>query len=100
MPKLHELTAKIISKEPRKVYKKNEFYGQINYQLKVLPEETNLSQSETILVYANLVSKQLLQILEQNHYLDKRYFFTCHKKKSGLLVLQDWQELENHVKET
>ena len=96
MPKLHELTAKIISKEPRKVYKKNEFYGQINYQLKVLPEETNSSQPETILVYANLVNQQLLQILEQNQYLDKRYFFTCQKKKSGLLVLQDWQELENH----
>ena len=96
MPKLHELTAKIISKEPRKVYKKNEFYGQINYQLKVLPEETNSPQPETILVYANLVSKQLLKILEQNQYLDKRYFFTCHKKKSGLLVLQDWQELTNH----
>ena len=93
MPKLHELTAKIISKEPRKVYKKNEFYGNINYKLKIQREETK--KEEIILVYANLVSKQLLKILEQNQYIDKRYFFTCQKKKSGL-VLQDWQELANH----
>ncbi|CAJ0925560.1 19200_t:CDS:2 [Entrophospora sp. SA101] len=97
MPKLHELTAKIISKELRKVYKKNEFYGQINYQLKVLPEETNSSQPETILVYANLVNQQLLQILEQNQYLDKRYFFTCHKKKSVENLKEALKLLEDKV---
>src|SRR5437773_10663911 len=94
MPKLHELTAKIISKEPRKVYKKNEFYGQINYQLKVLPEDSSSTHYETILVYANLVSQPLLKILEQNQYLDRRYFITCQKKRNGL-ILQEWKELSN-----
>src|SRR5437588_10730304 len=92
MPKLHELTAKIISKEPRKVYKKNEFYGQINYQLKVMREEDKTPKPETILVYANLVSQPLLKILEQNQYLDQRYFLVCSKKRNGL-ILQEWKEL-------
>ena len=95
MPKTHELTGKIISKEPRKVYKKNGFYGQINYKLKVLREEKNPQEYETILVYSNLVSKQILKILEQNQYIDKRYFFTYQKTTNGL-VLQEWKELENH----
>ncbi|CAI2172879.1 12062_t:CDS:2 [Funneliformis geosporum] len=85
MTKLHEITGQIISKEPRKVYKKNEFYGNINYKLKVLPEKRISPEYETIFVYANLVDPPLLKILKQNQYLDQRYFFTCQRKRNDAL---------------
>jgi hypothetical protein len=89
MTKLHELTGYIVSKESRKVYHKNDYYGNLNYKIKVLSEETK--QYLTIFVYANL-SPDILKILEQNQYLDKKYFFIYYKRKTNL-ILQAIKEL-------
>ena len=94
MPKPQEFTGKIVSKEPRKVYKKNEFYGNTNYKLKVLRENGKRENYEIIFAYANLVSQQVFSTIEQSQYIDKRYLFYYERKRNGL-ILQNWRELEN-----
>jgi hypothetical protein len=54
---LTELIGKIIFKEPKKVYDKdNPFYGNFNYRLKVLTEDQEI---QAFFVYQNLVSSPL-----------------------------------------
>jgi len=85
MPKLHELTGRIISKELRKVYdKKSPYHGNTCYKLQALIE--NKKKEESLFVYPNLVSKEIFQTIEQSQYLDKRYLFFCSKKAKGWVL--------------
>ena len=77
MPKLHELTAKIISKEPRKVYKKNEFYGNTYFKLQIVSK----GEKHIFFVYPNLVSRQLFNDISQYNHTGKEYIFFCEKRK-------------------
>ncbi|CAG8665283.1 709_t:CDS:1, partial [Ambispora gerdemannii] len=82
MPKLHELTGQITSKEPRKVYdKKSPYHGNTHYKLQALIE--NKKKEENLFVYPNLVSPAIFQTVEQSQYIDKRYLFFCTKKAKG-----------------
>jgi hypothetical protein len=85
MPKLHELTGQITNKESRKVYnKKSPYRGNITYKLQVLIE--NKKKEESLFVYPNLVSPEILQALEQSQYIDRRYLLFCEKKAKGLVL--------------
>jgi len=79
MPKLQEFTGQIVSKEALKVYKKNEFYGNINYKLTILKEKDK--KKLIIFVYANLVTEQIYQVIKESHYFAQRYLFFCVRKK-------------------
>ena len=97
MTKQQEFTGKILSKEPQKVYKKNEFYGNINYKLTVLKEEDKTKLS--LFVYSNLIDKEILQLLKQGQYINKSYHFFCERKNKNL-ILTNLQELKGYVQET
>ena len=84
MPKLQEFTGQIVSKEACKVYKKNEFYGQINYKLTILKERDK--KKLIIFVYANLVGKPIYQAIAESQYFDKKYLFSCARKKKNLIL--------------
>lgn len=84
MPKLQEFTGQIVAKEPLKVYKKNEFYGNINYKLTILKEKDK--KKLIIFVYANLISEQIYQAIKESHYFDKKYLFSCTRKKKNLIL--------------
>lgn len=86
-----QLTGLIIAKEPRKVYnKKSQYYRNQFYKITVLTEP---KQVETpLFVYPNVVSQQIFQVIDQSHYIDRKYFFTC-QKKSQRLILTNWREL-------
>lgn len=97
MNKIQELTGIIISKEPRKVYKRNEFYGQQNWRLKVWVEKgQKYSDYQNYFVYTNLVNSQILNTIQQSQYIDKRYLLIGAKKPKGW-VLHDWKELQSNV---
>lgn len=88
---LFELTGKIISKEPKKVYdKKSPYYLNTYFRLKVLTEN---QETHVFFVYPNLVSKVLWKTIQESQCIDKRYIF-CLAKKKGRLILHDWEELE------
>ena len=92
MTKNQEFRGQILFKEPQKVYKKNEFHGNINYKLTVLKEA---SQEKVIFfVYSNLISKEILQLLDQASYVNKRYHFFCERKNKNL-ILTNLQEINN-----
>jgi hypothetical protein len=93
--KNQELTGFILSKEARKVYKK-EFYGNINYKLSVLNSENQ--QKLTLFVYSNLIKSEILQVIEQNQFINQKYYFFFHRK-GKVLVLNNLQKIEtsNHA---
>ena len=100
MTKLHELTGQITNKELRKVYNKNSpYYGNTHYKLTIIISAIDRNKEEFIFVYPNIVSPLILQIIQQSHYIDKKYLFFCEKKPKRW-VLHKWEELpklENHV---
>src|SRR6185437_10054957 len=70
MPKTHELTGQIISKEPRKVYdKKSPYCGNLVYKLRIISENSQLT--ENCFVYPNLVDRTILKTIEQSRYIDQ-----------------------------
>jgi len=82
MPKTHELTGQIISKEPRKVYnKKSPYCGNLVYKLRIISENSQLT--ENCFVYPNLVDRTIFKTIEQSRYIDQRYLFVCEKKAKG-----------------
>ena len=76
--KLHELTAKIILKEPCKVYNQGSpFYGNTICKLTILDNENHRN---FVFAYLNLVDYDTLEKIKQSHYIDKRYLLYCKKK--------------------
>ena len=93
--KLDEFTGIVISKEPRKVYKKNQFRGQVNYRLKILPDSgEKYSEPQICFVYANLVRPSIIETIQQSQYIDKRYLFWAEKNPKRW-TLHKWKELKN-----
>jgi hypothetical protein len=78
-PPLKHLVGKIVSREKKKVYKKNQFHGNIYFKLKVINEE----EKYNFFVYSNLVSKPIFEDIEQYQYFGKQYTFACEKRKKG-----------------
>ena len=94
---LQEFTGIITSKEPRKVYKKNQFYSQINYRLKILPDTgQKYSQPQICFVYSNLVPSHILETIEKSQYIDKHYLFVAEKNPKRW-TLHNWKELERRT---
>ncbi len=80
MPKLHELTGQITSKELRKVYnKKSPYHGNTTYKIQAIIE----NKKENLFIYPNLVSPEIFQIIEKSQYIDQRYLFFCEKKSKS-----------------
>ena len=97
MPKNQEFTGWIVGKEQKKVYDKNEWYGNPFFRLTAIkeanPTDTCHHQPQlTLFVYSNVVSPQIFKTIEQSQYVDKKYYFFCEKRKRGLM-LHDWKEL-------
>ena len=81
---LSEIIGTIVSKEPKKVYAKdNPFYGQVYYRLKVL---TTDQEKLTFFAYPNLVTPTLWKTLTSSHYVDKRYLLSGEKRKKGFIL--------------
>ena len=94
-PPLQKLLGKIVYQEKKKVYKKNEFYGNPYFKLQIVSN----SKKHTLFVYPNLVNRQLFTDIEQLNHEEKKYIFFCEKRKKGGWNLHNWQELtKNHAK--
>ena len=89
-PKEQEWIGEIITKKRKKVYKENEFQGNIIYKLKVVAEKEE--KPRNLFVYPNLVSKEIFSTIEKGNYIFKKYLFFCERMKWGW-ILHNWQEL-------
>ena len=99
MAKTYEFTGLITGKLAYKIYKKNEFYGNTNYKLFVLTEESRLDTSQPrliLFVYANLVNKEILQTIQKSQYINKRYLLICQQERKRL-ILTNWQEITSKL---
>jgi len=91
-PSLQKLPGKIVYQEKKKVYKKNQFYGNTYFKLQIVSEE----KKHIFFVYPNLVSQQLFNDISQYNHTGKEYIFFCEKRKKGGWNLWDWK-LKNHA---
>jgi len=76
-PPLQKLPGKIVYQEKKKVYKKNQFYGNPYFRLQVV----NKAEKYIFFVYPNLVSQQLFNDIDQANHAGKEYIFFCEKRK-------------------
>jgi len=88
-PPLQKLITRILKKEKKKVYKKNEFYGNTYLKLQTVNEE---SKEKNIFVYHNIVGNKIVNDISKNARIDNWYLFFC-QKKGKRWILHNWQEL-------
>src|SRR4051812_45206084 len=92
-PPRKELVGKIIDKKPKKVYDKTSpFLGNTYFKLKTLSEN---EEKKNLFVYANVVSEEIFNHLEESDCIDKRYLFFC-EKKGKRLILHNLRELNHY----
>jgi hypothetical protein len=66
-PPLKKLITRVLKKEKRKVYKKNEFYGNTYLKLQTVSEE---AKERNIFVYHNIAGNKLVNDIAKNARID------------------------------
>ena len=92
-PPLQKLITRILKKEKKKVYKKNEFYGNSYLKLQTVSEE---SKERKIFVYRNITGMKIANDIAKNARINNWYLFFC-RKKGRRWILHNWQELGNNL---
>ena len=95
MPKLHQLKGTIQACWPGKVTSKGPHQHQPFYCLEIeVPNFFTTSQTQTLYVFPNLVSKELWTVLELGTFKNKTYLFFYEKRVRGWR-LKDWEEVSD-----
>lgn len=99
--RLYEFSVFITAKKLERVYNKKSPYYQ-NEFWRLWVETKNNEQVKQILVYQDFLRDPAIwKAIENNHWLDRRYWMLCNRKPGAgrIYRLVNWKELSNSFAE-